>query len=108
MSKWDKLVTAILEKSPNLRFDDLCKALESIGYQCEQPRGGSSHYTFRKSGCMHHDPEAIAHEPCVYQIGGRGRPTVFGIGGMTRLAVGGGLLWRRICNTICPCPTGWR
>ncbi|WP_298032183.1 type II toxin-antitoxin system HicA family toxin [uncultured Dysosmobacter sp.] len=52
MSKWDKLVTAILEKSPNLRFDDLCKALESIGYQCEQPRGGSSHYTFRKSGCM--------------------------------------------------------
>ncbi|WP_298022230.1 toxin HicA [uncultured Dysosmobacter sp.] len=52
MSKWDKLVTAILEKSPNLRFDDLCKALESIGYQREQPRGDSSHYTFRKSGCM--------------------------------------------------------
>jgi len=33
MSKWDKLVTAILEKSPNLRFDDLCKALESLSFE---------------------------------------------------------------------------
>ncbi len=52
MSKWDKLVAAILEKDKNLRFEDLCKALERIGYQREQPRGGSSHYTFRKKGCF--------------------------------------------------------
>lgn len=51
MSKWDKLIEEVLSKNPNLRFDDLCKALEGIGYMREQPRGGSSHYTFRKSGC---------------------------------------------------------
>ena len=49
MSQWDKLVAEILKQNPNLRFEDLCKAL---GYTAEQPRGGSSHYTFRKDGCM--------------------------------------------------------
>ena len=28
------------------------KALEKMGYTSKQPRGGSSHYTFRKPGCM--------------------------------------------------------
>ena len=52
MSQWDKLVTEILNLNPNLRFDDLYRALVKIGYTPEQPRGGSSHYTFRKAGCM--------------------------------------------------------
>lgn len=52
MSQWDKLVDEILKQNPNLRFDDLYKALVKIGYAPEQPRGGSSHYTFRKAGCM--------------------------------------------------------
>lgn len=51
LSQWDKLIEAILAESPNLRFEDLCKALEKIGYTANQPRGGSSHYTFRKPGC---------------------------------------------------------
>lgn len=51
MSQWDKLISEILNKSPNLRFDDLSKALIKIGYRKNQPKGGSSHYTFRKSGC---------------------------------------------------------
>ena len=52
MSQWDKLVAEILKEDPNLRFEDLYKALVKIGYTAEQPRGGSSHYTFRKDGCM--------------------------------------------------------
>ena len=52
LSQWDKLVAEILRQNPNLRFEDLCKALIKIGYTAEQPRGGSSHYTFRKDGCM--------------------------------------------------------
>ena len=52
LSQWDKLVADILKQNPNLRFGDLCKALVKIGYTAEQPRGGSSHYTFRKDGCM--------------------------------------------------------
>lgn len=50
MSQWDKLIAEILSKSPNLRFEDLAKALIKIGYTQSQPKGGSSHYTFRKDG----------------------------------------------------------
>ena len=52
MSQWDKLVASILAESKNLRFEELAKALIKIGYTMEQPRGGSSHYTFRKAGCF--------------------------------------------------------
>lgn len=52
MSKWDKLIAEILSKDKSLRFDDLAKALEKMGYTKKQPSGGSSHYTFRKAGCM--------------------------------------------------------
>ena len=52
MSQWQKLIDAILKEDKNLRFEYLCKALTKIGYTMEQPRGGSSHYTFRKPGCM--------------------------------------------------------
>ena len=52
LSQWDKLVAEILKQNPNLRFEDLCKALVKIGYTAEQPRGGSSHYTFRNRGEM--------------------------------------------------------
>lgn len=51
MSQWDKLIAEILAKDPNLRFDDLYKALVKMGYTPNQPKGGSSHYTFRKAGC---------------------------------------------------------
>lgn len=61
MSKWDKLLTRICSLSNNLRFDELRKVLESFGYKMNAPRGGSSHYTFRKSGCQ---PITIPkHEP---------------------------------------------
>lgn len=52
MSQWDKLVKRILELDKNLRFEELSKAMIRIGYTMEQPRSGSSHYTFRKPGCM--------------------------------------------------------
>ena len=51
MSQWDKLIADILRKAPNLRFEDLRRALLKMGYTEHQPRGGSSHYTYRKSGC---------------------------------------------------------
>ena len=54
MSKWDKLLARICALSKDLRFEELRKVLESYGY-------GSSHYTFRKAGCM---PITIPkHEP---------------------------------------------
>lgn len=52
VSQWDKLIDEILREDTSLRFEDLCKALERMGYTARQPKGGSSHYTFRKAGCM--------------------------------------------------------
>ena len=61
MSKWDKLLTRICSLSKDLRFDELSKVLDSYGYEINPPRGGSSHYTFRKAGCK---PITIPkHEP---------------------------------------------
>ncbi len=33
-----------------MRFEELRKVLESYGYTMNAPKGGSSHYTFRKPG----------------------------------------------------------
>ncbi len=52
MSRWDKLLKRILTLSKDLRFDELRKVLESYGYEMTAPKGGSSHYTFRKAGCQ--------------------------------------------------------
>ena len=61
MSKWDKLLARICTLSKDLRFDELRKVLVSYGYIMSAPRGGSSHYTFRKEGC---NPITIPkHEP---------------------------------------------
>lgn len=51
MSKWDKLLLRIRNLSKDLRFDELKKVMESYGYTMNAPKGGSSHYTFRKQGC---------------------------------------------------------
>lgn len=61
MLKWDKLIFKISTLSKELRFSELRKVLESYGYVMNYPKGGSSHYTFRKKGCM---PITIPkHEP---------------------------------------------
>ena len=61
MSRWSKLLKKICALSPNMRFEELRKVLESYGYEMHSPRGGSSHATFRKAGC---NPITIPkHEP---------------------------------------------
>lgn len=50
MSQWDKLLDKVRNLSPDLRFEELKKILESYGYIMNAPKGGSSHYTFRKLG----------------------------------------------------------
>ena len=61
MSRWDKLISRILNLSKDLRYDELKKVLESYGYEERGPKGGGSHRTFRKPGC---NPITIPiHEP---------------------------------------------
>lgn len=50
MSKWDKLLEKVLNLSSDIRFEELKKILEEYGYEMYAPKGGSSHYIFRKRG----------------------------------------------------------
>lgn len=50
MSQWDKLLDRVRRLSPDLRFEEFKKILESYGYVMSAPKGGSSHFTFRKAG----------------------------------------------------------
>ena len=61
MSQWDKLLAKICGLSKDIRFNELRKILERYGYEMHSPKGGSSHYTFRKQSCQpitipKHDP----------------------------------------------------
>ena len=51
MSQWDKLLDRILSLSPELRFEEIRKVLETYGYVMHGTSSGSSHFTFRKPGC---------------------------------------------------------
>jgi len=53
LSRWDKLIDRILARDLSLRFEELAKVLKRMGYTSTQPRGGSSHYIFRKAGKLH-------------------------------------------------------
>jgi len=50
LSKWEKLLDRITKLSKDIRFAELKKILESYGYEGTKPKGGSSHWTFRKKG----------------------------------------------------------
>jgi hypothetical protein len=50
LSKWDKLIEQVLKQDRNMRFESIAKVLIRIGYTQHQPKSGSSHYTFRKTG----------------------------------------------------------
>lgn len=52
MSKLEKLIQEILKLNKDLRFEELAKVLIRLGYTQYQPSKGSSHYIFRKNGCM--------------------------------------------------------
>ena len=73
MSKWDKLLAHICTLPKDIRFDELRKVLERYGYEMNVPRSGSSHYTFRKKGCMpimvpKHEPIKKVYVEMVKQI----------------------------------------
>lgn len=49
-----KIVEKILQNPGNTTFEDLSKLLAGLGFLCRQPKGGSSHYIFRKPGLPFH------------------------------------------------------
>ena len=50
MSQWEKLLERLNNLSSDLRFEELKRILEHYEYKMPSPKGGSSHFTFRKKG----------------------------------------------------------
>ena len=73
MAKWDKLLDKIKSLDKEMRFAELKKVLQSYGYKVSQPKRGSSHYTFRKTGCNpitipNHEPIKVVYVRMVKEI----------------------------------------
>ena len=73
MAQWEKLINRIKSLDKNMRFAELNKILENYGYTLSQPKSGSSHYTFRKTGCNpitipKHEPIKVVYIKMVKQI----------------------------------------
>lgn len=61
VSQFEKLLQRISALENNMRFKELKKVLERLGYEMKGPSSGSSHMTFRKKG---HMPITIpVHDP---------------------------------------------
>jgi predicted RNA binding protein YcfA (HicA-like mRNA interferase family) len=45
-----KLLRDILKNPKNVKFEDMDKLLKELGFEVKQPKGGSSHYNYRKKG----------------------------------------------------------
>ncbi len=45
-----KIAEKILHHPKSIAFEELSRLLEGFGFECRQPKGGSSHYVFRKAG----------------------------------------------------------
>jgi predicted RNA binding protein YcfA (HicA-like mRNA interferase family) len=52
MSTHEKLIDKVMALDRNMRFDELSKVLNALGYNGKSPRHGSSHVIFRKEGKM--------------------------------------------------------
>lgn len=73
MAQWDKLLDKIKSLDKDMRFAELKKVLQSYGYKVSQPKRGSSHYTFRKTGCNpitipNHEPIKVVYVRMVKEI----------------------------------------
>ena len=50
MSQLEKLMNSIKNNPKTVKFEELDKILLRAGFTKSQPRGGSSHYTYKKDG----------------------------------------------------------
>ena len=73
MAQWEKLLAKILSLDKDMRFTELQRVLQSYGYTVAHPKRGSSHYTFRKTGCNpitipNHEPIKVFYVKMVKEI----------------------------------------
>lgn len=46
ITKKEKLINRIKNNPKTVKFEELDKLLQNVGFERRQPRGGSSHYTY--------------------------------------------------------------
>lgn len=46
ISRKEKLIKKMKNNPKSIRFEELDKILNDVGFSCRQPKGGSSHYTY--------------------------------------------------------------
>lgn len=51
MGQREKLLEHLRRNPGNVRFAELDRLLRWYGFECRQPRGGSSHYVYYRKGC---------------------------------------------------------
>lgn len=66
LSQFEKLLLRIRNNPKAVKFEELKKILTKYGYECTQPSGGSSHYTFRKDGKILTVPKHGAYVKEIY------------------------------------------
>ena len=49
MTKLDKLFADIVNNPKDVRFEDIDRVLKYYGFECRNPKSGSSHYTYLHS-----------------------------------------------------------
>jgi predicted RNA binding protein YcfA (HicA-like mRNA interferase family) len=49
LSRDDKIVSKMKQSPRNVRFEELDGFLRRRGFEAAQPRGGGSHYTYRRA-----------------------------------------------------------
>ena len=51
MDRREKLLAQIRNNPNNVRFEDLDKLLQAYGFVLRRPKGGGSHYVYKRTGC---------------------------------------------------------
>lgn len=51
MGRREELYQKLQNNPKNVRFEDLDKLLRLYGFESRQPKGGSSHYFYKREGC---------------------------------------------------------
>jgi len=66
MSQLEKLLLRIINNPKTVRFEELDKLLQRAEFERFQPKGGSSHYTYRKDDCHMTIPRKMPYIKEIY------------------------------------------
>lgn len=66
MTKRQKRIVKLFQNPKTVRFEELHKVLLTQGFECRQPKSGSSHYTYVKGAILLTVPYKRPHVKAIY------------------------------------------